>query len=206
MAAAINMPEEGDPEAGVIVAHGQANDLDHELLVTFSEGLAERGYASLRFNFPYKEAGHNAPDDRETLIKAYRAARDELARRLGDAKIFLAGKSMGARIAALVAAQDGAAGLIFLGFPIHRPGQEPRNYDHILKMEPPMLFFAGTRDPFCEIEKLQKVLEQRTGKSTIQIVEDCEHSFIPSEGDDRPVELIYRTIAMVTADWLDEIT
>ena len=202
--AAIVVPDDGDPEASVVLAHGQANDLDHELLTILCDGLEERGYASLRFNFPYKEAGGNTPDSREVLIQAYRAARDELEQRVEDAKIFLAGKSLGARIAASVAEQDGAAGLIFLGYPIHRPGAEPRDYEHIVNIESPMLFFVGTRDPFCKVEKLQKILEQRAGKSLLQVVEDGDHSFVPPEDDERPVELIYETIAMVAADWLDE--
>ena len=193
-----------EPEAGVVVAHGQANDLDHDLIVVFCEGLARRGYASLRFNFPYSEAGRESPDSRETLMKAYRAAVEELGRRV-EGKIFMGGKSLGARIASLVAEEDGAPGLIFLGYPIHRPGGEALRYEHLVEIEAPILFFAGTRDPFCNIDNLTEILEQRFHSSTLQPVEDGNHSFEPPEEDERPVGLIYEEIARVAADWLDEV-
>lgn len=202
--AVFTAPEDDEPEVAVVVAHGQANDFNNELLVSFSNGLAERGYASLRFNFPYREAGKKSPNGKGTLVKAYKTARDELERKTEDAKIVYAGKSLGARIASYVAEEEPPSGLIFLGYPIHRPGGEPGNYAHLLEMESPMLFFAGTRDPFCNMEKLQNILELRTHPSSLQIVEGGEHSFIPPEGDDRPVEIIYRNIAAVSADWLDE--
>ncbi len=203
VSAALSMPG-GELNCGVVTAHGQANDLDHDLLKAFGKGLAERGYACLRFNFPYREVGKKSPDDVETLMKSYRAARDELVRRMGDATIILAGKSLGARIASYVAESDGARGLIFLGYAIHRPGAEPENYDHLLKIEAPMLFYAGTRDPFCDVEKLERILEKREHPSSLQVVEGGNHSFVLPKSDDRPVELIYQNIASVAADWLDE--
>ena len=193
-----------EPMGGVAVAHGQANDLDHDLLRTFTEVLARRGYAGLRFNFPYREAGKKAPNSKEILMETYRAARDDLAQRLDDAPIYLAGKSLGARTASLVADADGARGLIFLGYPIHAPGKEPSNYEHLLDIEAPMLFFAGTRDPFCDVKKLQRILEERSYYSSLQLVENGNHSFEPPKNDERSIELIYNNIAQVTADWLDE--
>jgi len=193
-----------EPMGGVAVAHGQANDLDHDLLKTFCEVLAKRGYAGLRFNFPYREAGKKAPDSKETLMEAYHAARDDLSQKLGDAPIYLAGKSLGARIASLLADADGAKGLIFLGYPIHAPGKEPSNYEHLLDIEAPMLFFAGTRDPFCDVKKLQRILEERSYYSSLQIVENGNHSFELPKNDERSVELIYENVANIAADWLDE--
>ena len=67
-----------------------------------------------------------------------------------------------------------------------------------------MLFFVGTRDPYCEIPKLQKILEMRENPSTLQIVENGDHSFELPEGDDRPQDVIYEVIAEAAADWLDE--
>jgi len=88
------MPDKAtEIEGGVVVAHGQLNDMEHPLLVTFSKGLAKRGYACLRFNFPYREKGGNAPDKREVLMAAMREARDELDVRI-EAPIYLAGKSL----------------------------------------------------------------------------------------------------------------
>ena len=202
--AVVVMPEDADDvEGGVVIAHGQMNDLDHPLLVAFSEGVAERGYASIRFNFPYRERGENAPDKREVLMAALREARDELGSRV-EAPIYLAGKSLGARVASYVAETDKTPGLIYLGYPIHAPGGEPTRYEHLLEIEAPMLFFVGDRDPYCDVEKLKKVLEGRALPSTVQIVDKGDHSFEVPEGDDRPQDVIYQEIAVVVADWLDE--
>lgn len=202
--AALAVPGAGGDD-GAVVAHGQANDLDHPLLATFCEGLAARGYAALRFNFPYKEEGRKSPDGKVTLMRAYRAARDELAGRLGsESRVFLAGKSLGARVASYVADSDGAPGLIFLGYPLNPPGGEPGNYEHLLRIRAPMLFFAGTRDSLCDPDKLGDILERREYPSSLQKVEGGDHSFVLPADDDRTVEMIYEDIAMVTADWLDE--
>lgn len=202
--AAVEMPLVEETEAAVVIAHGQVNDLDYELLTAFSIGLAERGYASIRFNFPYREKGGKTPDDNEVLIKTFEAGRKEIESRTDDAKVVLAGKSLGARIASLCALREAASGLIFLGYPIHGPNGETREFDHLLKIDAPMLFFAGTNDPFCKIEKLQAILEQREAVSSIQLVERGDHSFIVPKGDARPMELIYEDIASIAADWIDE--
>ncbi len=203
--AAVAMPG-GGAKDGVVVAHGQANDLDHPLIATFCEGMAARGYGALRFNFPYKEEGKKNPDGKVALMRAYRAARDELMGRLSgdEPRVFLAGKSLGARVASYVADVDGAPGLIFLGYPLNAPGGEPGNYEHLLRIRAPMLFFAGARDPLCDPDKLEEILEQREYPSSLQKVEGGDHSFAPPSGDDRTTENIYEDIAMVTADWLEE--
>lgn len=196
-------PDMEELEGGVVIAHGQMNDLDHILLKTFSEVLAERGYATLRFNFPYREKGLNIPDKRDILLSAMREAREELSYRI-EAPVYLAGKSLGARVASYLAVEEKAPGLIYLGYPIHGPNGEPRDIDHLYKIEAPMLFFVGTNDPFCDIEKLKKILEQREYPSTLQIVEEGDHSFVVPASEERPQLLIYENIAHVAADWLDE--
>lgn len=202
-AVVVTPDDPGEIEGGLVVAHGQMNDLDLPLLAAYSEGLAERGYASIRFNFPYRERGENVPDGQEILMAALREARDELDSRI-EAPIYLAGKSLGARVASLVAKADKAPGLIFLGYPIHAPGGEPRSVEHLIEIEAPMLFFVGTRDPFCDVNKLHSILEKREHTSSVQIVDGGGHSFELPDGDDRPQEIIFENIAEVTADWLDE--
>lgn len=204
VSAVVTLPSDIEElEGGVVVAHGQMNDLDHVLLKTFSDVLAERGYASLRFNFPYREKGLNVPDKRNILTAAMREAREELSFRI-EAPIYLAGKSLGARVASYLALEEKTPGLIYLGYPIHGPNGEPRDIEHLYKIESPMLFFVGTSDPFCDIEKLKKILELREHPSTLQIVEGGDHSFVVPPTEKRPQQLIYENIAHVAADWLDE--
>lgn len=196
-------PDIEETEGGIVVAHGQMNDLNHILLKTFSDVLAERGYATLRFNFPYRERRLNVPDKRDVLIAAMREAREELSFRI-EAPVYLAGKSLGARVASYLAVEEKTPALIYLGYPIHGPNGEPREIDHLYKIDAPMLFFVGTNDPFCDIEKLKKILEQREYPSTLQIVEQGDHSFVVPESEERPQQMIYENIAYLAADWLDE--
>ena len=153
---------------GVIVAHGAGNDMETPLLVAFSEGLAAAGYPTLRFNFLYKENGRKTPDRYGTLAETWRQAavffRERLSRQI-DSWV-AAGKSMGGRVASQMVA-DGllAAGrLVFLGYPLHPSGNKESLRDaHLYRISVPMLFFAGTRDPLCDLEIAPVRIEPHTG-------------------------------------------
>ena len=203
VSAVITLPRSAKLQGSAVVAHGQFNDMDNPLITYFAWGLAGRGYSSIRFNFPYREKGEDNPDSTDILMAAYRKARDEINNR-SDCSTYLAGKSLGARTASLVAKEDGAPGLVFLGYPLHSPGEKPVKYEHLIEIESPMLFFAGSEDPLCQSENLHWVMEQRTAPSSIQIISKGDHSFKLPDDDDRPQDIIYQEIASVTADWLDE--
>src|SRR5437667_7585981 len=83
----------------VVVAHGAGNDLDAPLLVGFTEGLAEAGVGSLRFNFPYKQRDRRAPDPPAVLRDTLACAFETASARAAGASVFVGGKSLGGRIA-----------------------------------------------------------------------------------------------------------
>ena len=108
------------------LAHGANNNIDQPLLTGLHERLARAGLATVRFNFPYAEAGRKRPDPDEALEGAFRLALEYVGEidELKGLALYLGGKSMGARLAAqLVAKEVGASGLVFLGYPLHPPGQ-----------------------------------------------------------------------------------
>src|SRR5262245_23630 len=108
----------------IVVGHGAGAGMEHPFIVGFCEALAGEGLASLRFNFPYMEAGRRTPDQATNGVAAFRAAFDAATER-GDGRPVLAGgKSYGGRIASMAAA-DGmpARALVFLGYPLHPPGK-----------------------------------------------------------------------------------
>jgi predicted alpha/beta-hydrolase family hydrolase len=143
-------------KTGVIIAHGAANDMNNSLIVAVADSLAAAGYTTLRFNFPYKEKGKKSPDTEPTLIRTWQCAVTHLLNneRFPVDRVVAAGKSMGGRIASQMVAADQMAveALIFLGYPLHAPGRTDKLRDsHLYEIKKRMLFFAGTRDPLCNI-------------------------------------------------------
>ena len=111
---------------GMIIAHGAGNDMNAPLLSVFSEGIAQAGYPTLRFNFLYREQGRPTPDREEVLAETWLGAHRFLAESSGldIHETVGAGKSLGGRIAARIVA-DGllpVRRLLFLGYPLHPAG------------------------------------------------------------------------------------
>lgn len=161
----------------LVLAHGAGNDLDTPLLVGFAEGLEAGGVACLRFNFPYKEQGRRAPDPERVLRQAWTAA-FEHARTLAD-DVWVGGKSLGGRIASMLVAEGlPAAGLVFVGYPLHPPGKPERIRDaHLPSIEVPMIFFQGTADPFARWTLIQETMRALGDRATLHPVQGGDHSF-----------------------------
>lgn len=189
---------------GIIVAHGAGNDMNNPLIVFLSEGLAEVGYPTLRFNFPYKEKGRKAPDPEGVLISTWQRAY-EFFSEWGPGRIVAAGKSMGGRIALQMVAEGllHAEGLIFLGYPLHPPGDKERlRVAHLLRVTVPLLFFAGTRDSLCDLSLLKRVVKQLSVPWGLEVIEDGDHSFHVPKSSGLTQEEIYRRILRKTVQWL----
>jgi predicted alpha/beta-hydrolase family hydrolase len=161
----------------LVLAHGAGRDMDDPLLVGFAEGLAAQDVSCLRFNFPYRELGRRAPDPEPVLRGSWEAAFERGGRMGGP--VWVGGKSLGGRIASMVVA-DGlpAAGLVFVGYPLHPPGKPERIRDaHLGAIHVPMLFLQGTADPFARRDLLDQTLERLGDRATFHPVEGGDHSF-----------------------------
>lgn len=202
--------EKGGKAPAVILAHGAGNDKTTPLLAATAEGLARSGFPSLRFNFPYKDAGRKAPDRPDILEKAWRAAFEWMRAQPAAAArpIVAAGKSMGGRIASQMAASGSlpADALIFLGYPLHPPGNRERLRDaHLPAIRVPMLFLAGTRDRLCDLSVLETVLTRLRAPYRLEIVEGGDHSFtIPKSMGISRDEVYARILARIIA-WLNRV-
>lgn len=184
---------------GIILAHGAGNDMDNPLLVFLAEGLSRSGILALRFNFPYKEAGRKAPDKPEVLESTWEAVCAFLRNhpRYRPAFILAAGKSLGGRIASQAAAAGRLPirGLIFFGYPLHPPGHPGKLRDaHLYSLAVPLLFFEGTRDPFCDLRLLQDVLKKIPSPWAMEVIDGGDHSFKVPSSQGRAVEEVYQTI------------
>ncbi len=164
----------------IVVAHGAGSGMDHPFLVGFTRAMNDEGVATLRFNFPYMEAGRRSPDRAPAAIATWRAASAEASRRgsAGEA-IWASGKSFGGRMASMAVAEGmPAAGLVFLGYPLHPPGKpEAIRDEHLYGIEVPMLFLEGTRDPFAAPELLAGVIGKLGDRATLVTIEGGDHSF-----------------------------
>ncbi|HOD35417.1 MAG TPA: dienelactone hydrolase family protein [Syntrophales bacterium] len=191
----------------VVVAHGAGNDMESPLIASFAEGLADAGYLTLRFNFLYRDRGMRIPDDEKTLAETWQAAYRFIKEESGlSVHTFIAaGKSLGGRIASRMASAGllPADRLIFLGYPLHPPEDRGKLRDaHLYTIKIPMLFFAGTRDPLCDLDLLKSVLDRIRAPWKLCTIEGGDHSFQRQGGPYDPS--VHDRIVQETVLWLQE--
>lgn len=170
----------------LVLAHGAGAPMDHPFMNTIAEGVASKDVRVVRFEFPYMaarrtEGKRGAPDREPVLLEAWRAVVAQLG---GGSKLVIGGKSMGGRIASMIADEVGAAGLICLGYPFHPPGDANRlRTKHLEKLRTPALILQGTRDSFGRPEEVVKY--KLSPKIRIAWIEDGDHSFKPRKASGR---------------------
>jgi predicted alpha/beta-hydrolase family hydrolase len=170
-----------DAKALFLFAHGAGAGMTHKAMAGNAEGLAERGIATLRYNFPYMEKGSKRPDSPKVAHAAVRAAASKAVELAPELPLFAGGRSFGGRMTSQAQAGDplpGVRGLIFLGFPLHpagKPGIE--RADHLAKVRLPMLFVSGTCDSLAELDLLRPVVASLGSHAEIHLVDQADHSF-----------------------------
>ncbi|WP_285245996.1 alpha/beta family hydrolase [Pseudarthrobacter sp. efr-133-R2A-89] len=195
------------PTATVVVAHGAGAGMDHPFLHGFADALNGLGLATLRFNFPYREAGRKFPDRPPAAIAAWRAAMDTARARAeahGDSgPVWAAGKSFGGRMASMAVAEGmEAQGLVYLGYPLHAPGKPEKLRDeHMYGITVPMLFLQGTRDTFATPHILTDVVARIGSNAVLQWVEGGDHSFAVA-GNKRPADQVGASLALPVAEFI----
>jgi predicted alpha/beta-hydrolase family hydrolase len=198
--------------AGVtlILAHGAGANQASSFMVRFATSLAARGLDTVTFNFVYTEQRRRLPDRNDKLEHCYRtvieAARSgKLHDHAGRRKLVIGGKSMGGRIASQVAAagQEGIAGLVFLGYPLHPPGRPDKlRSKHLPDIRAPMLFVQGSRDAFGTPEELRAVLGGLEVAADICVVEDGDHSFKVPKRSAMSQDQVYEFVLDEIVRWL----
>jgi uncharacterized protein len=205
--AALGVPRTATMDAILVLAHGANNNMEQPLIAGLHERLARAGLVTVRFNFPYAEEGRKHPDADDTLEGVFRLVLEYVAE-LDEFKglaLYLGGKSMGARLAAQIVAKDvGASGLVFLGFPLHAPGKPEKLRDQALYQLPcPALFIEGSRDPFCQLDLLGKVLGQMPVRSDLHVIPGVGHSF--EKGSHGMAPELMEQVARVVLGWLESL-
>jgi predicted alpha/beta-hydrolase family hydrolase len=164
-----------------IMAHGAGAGMRHPFLERMAASLGARGIATFRYQFPYMEAGRSRPDAPSILEETVRAAVIKAGEIVPELPIVAGGKSLGGRMtssAAATAPLDRARGLVFLGFPLHPPGQPgTRRADHLQAVNVPMLFLQGTRDGFARLDLITDVTSRLKSHAALHLVDGADHSF-----------------------------
>lgn len=168
----------------VLLAHGSGADMLSPFLESMATGLCARGFAVLRFRYPYmqrmaSEGGRRPPDRAATLEAAHAAVLDWLLEREGGKRPILAGKSLGGRMSTHLAAKGAdAAGLVLFGYPLHPPGKPERTRsEHFPALVQPALFLQGTRDALCDLALLRRALLGFGGRATLAVIDQADHGF-----------------------------
>ena len=192
--------------AGYVVAHGAGAGMGHPFMAAIANELAQRGIATLRYQFPYMERGSKRPDSPKLAQASVRAAVAEAARLLPKLALFAGGKSFGGRMtsqAQAAAPLPGVRGLAFLGFPLHAPGRpSDERAEHLFEVEVPMLFLQGTRDEFSDLTLLEPVVEKLGPRATLQTFQDANHSFhVPARSGRKDAQVRAQMLDVLAA-WI----
>lgn len=184
----IDFQFDGDESARqtIVLAHGAGAPMDSPFMNDMASELARHGLRVARFEFPYMAKrridGKKRGPDRAPVLTAFYA---EVVRQLGEPeKLVIGGKSMGGRIASMVADDLGVGGLVCLGYPFHPPGK-PENLrtEHLKALRTPALICHGTRDPFGRPDEIAGY--GLSDRIALHWVEDGEHDFKPRKSSGR---------------------
>jgi hypothetical protein len=175
----------------------------HPFMDAIARALAERRIATLRYQFPYMDAGSRRPDRAPVLHATVRAAVDRAAAE--QLPVIAGGKSMGGRMSSSAAAAgvvDGVRGFAFLGFPLHPAGKpSTRRADHLADLIAPMLFVQGTRDRLAELDLLAPLVGRLGAHARLHLVEDADHGFAVRKRAGRTPADVIGEIANAVAAW-----
>ncbi|MEL6343054.1 MAG: alpha/beta family hydrolase [Myxococcota bacterium] len=173
----------------LILAHGAGAPFDTPFMNTIAQGVAAAGIRVVRFEFPYMrrrrtEGVKAGPNGAKILIACWH----EIIDAVGPAdKLFIGGKSMGGRIASMIADELGVKGVVCLGYPFHPAGKPDKlRTEHLNRMKAPTLIVQGTRDPMGRPDEVDEY--NLSEAVTVQWIEDGDHSLKPRRRSGRTLE------------------
>jgi uncharacterized protein len=178
-----------------VAAHGAGSHRDHRSMVELSAALRDQGFDVVRFNFLYREKGGRVPDRMPALQACFRAVADQVRNEVGNRKLVIGGRSMGGRVASMLAAEGFACdGLLLFAYPLHPAGRPERlRAAHLPNIRVPVLCVNGTRDALCTRALMDAAIAGLGWE--MRWLEGTDHSF-----------RITAQIGALAADWLARIS
>jgi predicted alpha/beta-hydrolase family hydrolase len=205
VSALLDVPKKA--RAAYVLAHGAGAGMAHPFLAKVASGLAGRGIATFRYQFPYMEKKSRRPDSPKVAEAAVRAAVIEAGKRLPKLPLIAGGKSFGGRMTSQAEASEplpGVVGLAFLGFPLHAPGKPSDDRAaHLDAVKVPMLFLQGARDDFAELSLLKPLVKRLGQRATLHLVEDGDHSFHVRKASGRDDAAVMEELLDTLSGWID---
>jgi len=191
-----------------VFAHGAGAGMEHPFMRAMAAGLAERGIATLRYQFPYMERRARRPDPPALCHSTVRAAVAECARRT-SLPLIAGGRSFGGRMTSQAQAQEplpGVRGLAFLGFPLHPAGHPADGRaEHLARVQIPLLFLQGTRDALAERALLESLLARLGERASVRWLEDADHAFHVPARSGRNDAQVRSTLLDSLSGWLERL-
>lgn len=201
----LNLPDNAD--SLLVFAHGAGAGMRHSFMTAMTDLLAERRIGTLRYQFPYMEAGRGQPDRPPVLEATVLAAVEVAGKAAPDLLLLAGGKSMGGRMSSGAAARaplPGVQGLVFFGFPLHPPGNKgTARADHLSHVTVPMLFIQGTRDSLADLTLMGEVAGRLGDSATVHVVDGGDHSFHVPKSSGKTDAQVLAEIASVVRSWRD---
>ena len=189
----------------LVFAHGAGADHRHTHMHEIAAALFEQGIATLRFNFPFMQAGKRRVDNLDTAVSAIAGAVD-FARAAEPARdLFLAGHSFGGRMATHAVAQRAVSvqGLVLCSFPLH-PAKKPsvKRAAHLNEVAVPMLFLSGTRDDLADADLLGEVIRPLQPRATLHWLDTATHSYVVLKRSRTNPLTVFEEIGVQCAAWI----
>ena len=197
------------PRALYVLAHGAGAGMAHPFMTATAQGLAARGVATLRYQFPYMERGSKRPDVPRVAHAAVRAAVAAAAHAVPGVPSFAGGKSFGGRMTSQAQADaplPGVRGLVFLGFPLHPAGKpSDARAAHLREVRVPMLFLQGTRDALADLALLKPLVRDLGHRATLHVFAGADHSFhVPARSGRKDAQVLDDVLDALVA-WIDAL-
>ena len=198
-----------DARALLVLAHGAGAGMRHRGMEALATVLAGRGIATLRYQFPYMQAGGRRPDRPPKLTATVRAAVDVAHDVASGLPVFAGGRSMGGRMTSTAQSErplPGVRGLIFFAYPLHPAGKPATSRaDHLESVDLPMLFLQGTRDRLADAELISGVLADKD-HATLHWLDGADHGFGVLKRSGRTPPEVLEEIGDAVSAWIDRMT
>lgn len=193
----------------LVLAHGAGAGMTHRSMAAIADDLAERGVATLRYQFPYMQRGGKRVDPPPVAHAAVRAAVAEAGRRAPDLALFAGGRSFGGRMtsqAQALAPLVGVRGLVFFAFPLHPAGRPSlERAAHLSAITVPLLFLQGTNDALAELDLLRQTIAALGDRVTLVLIDDADHSFhVPAKTGRKDAEVLAAVLDDAVA-WMAKV-
>ena len=194
------------PRACLVLAHGAGAGMTHRSMVAIADGLERLGVATLRYQFPFMEAGGKRPDTPPVAQATVRAAVAEARTRAAGLPLFAGGRSFGGRMTSQAQALEplaGVRGLVFFAFPLHLAGKPAvTRAEHLSEIAIPMLFLQGSRDALADLDLLRRTVDGLGDRATLDLIGDADHAFhVPARTGRKDLEVLAEALARA-AQWM----